>query len=135
MRAARAYGEVARHTAVISGNTLDLIILLYDKLLQRLREAQAAVAAGNIRGRGEATSKAIDIIEKGLVGSLDPARGGDIALRLKTHYQLWSTLLLKYNIQPDDNLLLTIETQVKSLKEGWEELKRLGVSSTASQQR
>ena len=40
MRAARAYQNVDRHTAVISGNTVDLVILLYEKLLQRFREAR-----------------------------------------------------------------------------------------------
>ncbi|NBO81529.1 MAG: hypothetical protein EBU75_01550 [Betaproteobacteria bacterium] len=46
MRAARAYQNVGQHTAVMSGDPIDLVILLYDKLLQRLREVKASIDRG-----------------------------------------------------------------------------------------
>ena len=124
MRAAKAYGEVARHTAVLSADSLDLVLLLYDKLLQRLREARLAVEKGDVRERGEATGKAIDIIEKGLIGSLDFDRGGEIAFRLNAHYRAWTTFVLRYTANPDETLLEAMELQIAALRGAWEDLKR-----------
>jgi flagellar protein FliS len=133
MRAAKAYGDVARHTSVMTANSLELVLLLYDKLLQRLREVRAANDKGDVRERGEATGKAIDIIEKGLIGSLDFNKGGDIAKRLHAHYQAWSVLVLRYMANPDPQILEAIEVQVTALREAWDELKRQSPSDWAAQ--
>jgi len=54
MRAARAYRSVDQSTAVIAGSPVDLTILLYEKLIERLITARAAVERGDIGARGEA---------------------------------------------------------------------------------
>jgi flagellar protein FliS len=123
MRAARAYQSVDRHTAVITGDPVDLVILLYDKLLQRFREVRAAVERGDIGARGEATGKAIELIEKGLVGCLDMNQGGGIAVQLKRQYAIWMSQLLRCNLTADLELLTKLEAEVKDIHQAWQELK------------
>jgi flagellar protein FliS len=124
VRAARAYQSVDRHTAVISGNTVDLVILLYEKLLQRFREARKAIELNDIAGRGVATSKAIELIEKGLIGCLDMRQGGEIAEQLRRQYGLWLNQTLRCNLTADLSLLDKLEAEVKDILSAWQEIKQ-----------
>jgi flagellar protein FliS len=124
MRAARAYQSVGQHTAVIGANTLDLVVLLYDKLLERIRQAKECVRAGDIAGRGKATGLAIEIIEKGMLGALDMTKGGEIAVRLKDQYHAWMIQLLRFNMDGDENILAAVESQIKTVLSGWEAIRK-----------
>jgi len=123
MRAARAYGNLDRQTSVMVSDPVGLVVLLYDKLLQRLSEARAGFAAKNIPERSNAISKAIELIEVGLLSSLDDSRGGDVSSRLKAHYQVWMTKLFRANMQASVALIDEVEAEVKTIKLAWDELK------------
>jgi flagellar protein FliS len=124
MRAARAYQSVSQHTAVIGANPLELVVLLYDKLLERIRQAKECVKSGDIAGRGKATGLAIEIIEKGMLGALDMAQGGEIAIRLKEQYHAWMIQLLRFNMDGDENVLAAVESQIKTVLSGWEAIRK-----------
>ncbi|NDD12260.1 MAG: flagellar export chaperone FliS [Betaproteobacteria bacterium] len=123
MRAARAYQSVGQHTAVIAGEPVDLVILLYEKLLQRLREVRVSIEKGDIGGRGEACGKGIELIEKGLIGCLDMRQGGSIAAQLKVQYDRWMAMILRCNVSADIVLLESIEFEVKEILSAWQELR------------
>lgn len=123
MRAATAYKRVSDSTSVMAADPLDLIILLYEKLLHRLRETRLAIEAAEVAARGRATSAAIEIISNGLIGALDMERGGEVAIRLKEQYQLWLRMLLQTNLNGDLNLLSTLESSVGEILSAWKELK------------
>jgi flagellar protein FliS len=123
VRAATAYKRVGDSTSVMAADPLDLIILLYEKLLHRLRETRVAIGAADVAARGRATSAAIEIISNGLIGALDMERGGDVAIRLKEQYQLWLRMLLQINLNGDLELLSTLELSVGEILSAWKELK------------
>lgn len=125
MRAARAYQSIDQHTSVIGADPLELVLLLYDKLLQRLAEAEMLLQAGDIAGKGQALGKAIELIEKGLIGALDHNQGGELAVQLKTQYALWMALLLRSNINSDMALLQQVQQQVKEVLAVWREVRML----------
>jgi flagellar protein FliS len=100
-----------------------LVSLLYDKLLQRLQEARTAIDVNDVPTRASAISKAIELIEVGLLSSLDGARGGDIALRLRGHYQLWLAKLLEANLNASPVLLQEVDAEVRTIKSAWDELR------------
>lgn len=131
MRAARAYQNVNQQTAVIGADTLQLVVLLYEKLLDRIREASKAQAIRDIAARGRATSLAIELIEKGLLGSLDTQRGGEIAVKLKEQYSLWMLQLIQFNQHGRLEALEALEQQVKTVLSAWQELKAGGVRPAA----
>ncbi len=107
----------------MAADPLDLIILLYEKLLHRLRETRLAIEAAEVAARGRATSSAIEIISNGLIGALDMERGGEVAIRLKEQYQLWLRMLLQTNLNGDLDLLSTLESSVGEILSAWKELK------------
>lgn len=126
MRAARAYQAVSQQTAVIGADTLQLVVLLYEKLLERIREAREAQASNDIAARGRATSLGIELIEKGLLGSLDAERGGDVAVKLKEQYSLWMFQFIQFNQHGKADVLDALEHQVKTVLSAWRELKADG---------
>jgi flagellar protein FliS len=126
MRAARTYQSIDRHTAVMAGNPIDLVILLYERLLQHLMTASKSMEKNDIAARGLAIGKAIEIIEKGLIGCLDMQQGGDLAVRLKFQYEFWMHQLLRVNMNADPELLKSVDLQVKDILSSWRELKTIG---------
>ena len=122
MRAARAYGNTDRQTSVMVSSSVGLVILLYDKLLVRLAEAKKGFGGRDIAARSAAISKAIELIEIGLVSSLDHRQGGDVAARLKIHYQVWIAKLFNANMRASEELLFEVEEEVRTLKSAWDQI-------------
>jgi len=127
MRAATAYKRVGDNTSVMVADPLGLVILLYEKLLLRIKEVDVAIGAGDIQGRGKSTSAAIEIISNGLIGALDLDRGGDVAVRLKEQYQIWLQMLLQINMNGDARLLGSLASGVAEVLSAWKEVKALGL--------
>lgn len=122
MRAARAYGNLGQQTSVMVSSSVGLVVMLYEKLLQRIGEAKKAFDEKDIPTRASAISKAIELIEVGLQSSLDDANGGGVAVRLRAHYQLWISKLFRSNMQASVDLLTEVEAEVKTIKSAWDEL-------------
>lgn len=125
MRAARAYQRIDQNTAVLAGDPIDLVLLLYDKLIQRINEALRAIELADVAARGEAIGKAIDLIEKGLVASLDMAQGGEVARQCKRQYATWLALLLKASAESDPRLLSLVASQVREIADSWKQVKAM----------
>jgi len=123
MRAARAYGNLGRQTSVMVSDPVGLVMLLYEKLIERINEAKSGFAARDVEARSAAISKAIELIELGLISSLDESKGGEVAKRLRIHYQIWLATLLQANMEASAALLDQVEREVRTIKSAWEELK------------
>lgn len=124
MRAARAYGKTDRQTAVMVSSSVGLVILLYDRLLQRLAEAKRCLVTRDIPARSEAISKSIELIEIGLISSLDVRQGGDIAARLKIHYNVWIAKLFNANMKASVELLDEVEQEVQTIKSAFSQIEQ-----------
>jgi flagellar protein FliS len=124
MRAARAYGKTDRQTAVMVSSSVGLVILLYDRLLQRLAEAKRCLVTRDIPARSEAISKSIELIEIGLISSLDIRQGGDIAARLKIHYDVWIAKLFNANMKASVELLDEVEQEVQTIKSAFSQIEQ-----------
>jgi flagellar protein FliS len=124
MRAARAYGKTDRQTAVMVSSSVGLVILLYDRLLQWLAEAKRCLVTRDIPARSEAISKSIELIEIGLISSLDIRQGGDIAARLKIHYDVWIAKLFNANMKASVELLDEVEQEVQTIKSAFSQIEQ-----------
>jgi len=123
VRGLRAYREVDRQTAVLSANGVDLVLLTYEALLRRLKQASEAFVSKDVAARGEALSRAIEVIEKGLIGSLDMQQGGQLSQQLLSQYQLWTAQILHCNMNADAALLGELIKTVAVVRSAWEQVK------------
>lgn len=86
-RGLRTDASVARYreAELAASSPGQLVVLLFDKCLVRIRRAQAAFAAGDIAARAEHVCAAMEMVG-GLRGALDFEAGGDLSPQLDALY-------------------------------------------------
>ena len=100
----------------------ELVLMLYDGALSAIASATHHMYTGNIAGKGEALSKAIEIIENGLKACLDYRSGGELAERLGALYEYMSSRLLHANLRNDKAALDEVSGLLRELKQAWQEI-------------
>ena len=103
---------------VLSADPIELIHILYEHALAMVQDARGYLAAGDIRGRGNAISRAIAALTE-LDSSLDRQAGGSISRNLGELYQYMRLRLLTANIQRQDAPLAEVEQLLRTLDEAW----------------
>jgi len=107
---------------VETASPVEHVIMLYDKVLLLLKEAEEAIKKGDVKGKVEALSKA-DKILRVLNCSLDMERGGEIAKNLRDIYNFLTDALVIVNSKNDLRMLSDINEILSTLREGWEGIK------------
>ena len=125
--AAQKYARLEVETGVEAASPQRLIVMLYEGAVRSLLEAKAALAAGDIAGRGARISKAISIIDDGLRPAVDPVAGGEIAQNLLALYEYIVNRLLLANLKSDEASLDEAIGLLSQLKSAWETLERQSV--------
>ncbi|NOY77254.1 MAG: flagellar export chaperone FliS [Calditrichaeota bacterium] len=104
-------------------DTLDagkLIVLLYDKLEEKLQLAIDRLNDGDMMGKGNAILKSQDIIME-LLSSLN-LKTGQIAINLQAIYLFMFRELNRINLEKDVNALKKVLRAVQELKSAWVEI-------------
>lgn len=122
MRTPQAYTKVGVETGVLSANPYQLILMLFEGALVAVASARANLAQKDISGKGEAITKAIDIISNGLKASLDVQGGGELAVRLEALYDYMCMRLLYANVHNSDGALAEVARLLTEIKGAWEEI-------------
>lgn len=117
MRAHRAYAATQRETAVSSARPVDLVVMVYERLLDHLRSAQLQMAAGT--DPVEPLTKALDLITTGLESCLDMERGGQIAENLAAIYEWASRDILRARLRRDPQLIQGVIDAMSPLAQAW----------------
>lgn len=121
-----AYGKVAVDVSVESADPHKLVLMLFEGALLALASATLAMrrreGATDLARKGEAISKAIDIIANGLKASLDLEAGGELAQRLAALYDYMCARLLHANLHDQPAVLDEVSHLLAELKEAWEQI-------------
>ncbi|HRE15526.1 MAG TPA: flagellar export chaperone FliS [Rhodocyclaceae bacterium] len=117
-----AYRQLDLETEVITADPHRLIQLLLDGALGAISDAKVQMANNNIAAKGNAISKAIDIIANGLKVSLDVEQGGDLARRLIALYDYMAVRLLHANMRNDPGALEEVGTLLQQIAEAWSDI-------------
>lgn len=119
---AAAYRQAGVEAKTISASPHELILMLFDGALVSIASAALNMQSGNIAGKGEAISKAIEIIENGLKASLDYRAGGELSERLGALYEYMSGRLLHANLRNEKAALEEVSGLLRELRSAWEEI-------------
>jgi len=117
--AIRAYADLGLETQVMAASPARLITLLFDGARAAVAQARVHLAQNNIASRGQAISKAIEIVESGLKASLDMNAGGEMAVNLRHAYDLIVRNLLQANLNSDIKRLDTADRLLADLGSAW----------------
>jgi flagellar protein FliS len=117
-----AYEKVGLDMGVETASPHKLILMLYDGALKQLSIAQACLANGDKSAMSDAIVKASNIIALGLRDSVDPASGGDLAVRLSALYDYMNVRLQFANIKANAATIQEVCGLLLELRGAWEEI-------------
>jgi len=108
---------------VLSASPLELVALLYSITIDSVDNARTKIAEADIRGRGQAISRASEAVIE-LARSVDRERGGDLARSLIELYDFILRRLQNAHLQGDDAALAELLPILRTLQDGWTEISR-----------
>lgn len=115
------YNEVAFYTSYnLSG--WDKILKLLEGVVYCLNMAKIFMEKNIISKKGEKISQAINIIENGLLVSLDFKNGKNIASELNIIYNYMILQLIKANFYNDEKLIDHVIKLVKNIIYAWKKI-------------
>lgn len=118
----QAYAKIGVESAVMSASQQQLVVMLFDGALSALIRARLFMQDGNIEGKGNSISKAINIIEGGLKQGLDENSGDELANNLMGLYSYMVRRLLKANLQNDIAAVEEVEGLLRNIADAWKEV-------------
>ncbi len=122
-RAASAYKRVSADTGVSTANPHQLVVMLFDGLMQSLNAAHGAMERGEIEAKGMAIGKAVRILEEGLRAGLNLAQGGDLAKDLNGLYGYAVQRLTVANLRNDRALVTEVIGLIEPVADSWKQIR------------
>jgi len=124
-----AYRNLAAQTAVSEASPIELIVLVYKRLIDNLRMAQKAMEEG--KENAEHVSKSLDLIQKGLMAALDYDKGGEISKNLGSLYDWSIREILKARLKNSPEILGSVIEVFRNLEAAWVEIHLMRSSAPA----
>ncbi len=122
MYGSQAYAQVGLESGVMSASPHKLITMLFDGAISALVRADIFMEQGDTVEKGNAITKAIRIIDSGLLASLDMEKGGEISTNLAQLYDYMIRQLLHANLHNDRALLENITELLRGIADSWKEI-------------
>lgn len=118
----QAYAQVSVESGVMSASPHQLIVMLFDGALSALLRARILMSQGNIAGKGQAISKAINIIDNGLKSGLNHEQGGEIADNLAALYDYMKCRLMQANLHNDIAAIEEVTGLLENIADAWRQI-------------
>ena len=116
-RSHRAYAATQRETSVSSAKPVELVAMVYQRLLDHLHTGKIQMAEG--ADSSESLTKAIDLITTGLESCLDKEKGGEIAQNLALIYDWAGKEIIRARLRRDPEMLQGVINAFVPLAEAW----------------
>jgi len=120
---AKAYAQVGLESAVMSASPHQLVVMLFDGARSALIRAGILIQQGDTAGKGNALSKAINIIDNGLIAGLSREKG-DPALvdNLEALYSYMVRRLLHANLHNDQQAITEVMVLLENIADAWRQI-------------
>ncbi len=87
-----------------------------------MKKAAILIEQGDIPGKGNALSKAINIITNGLRAGLNHEVGGKISANLDDLYEYMTRRLLQTNLNNDLEAITEVEGLLNNIADAWKQI-------------
>jgi len=121
-----------QQTDARGATSLRLVVLLYEQIIQDLRQASLAIDQNNIELRTKRINHALDVICL-LQATLNLERGGQVAQKLVSFYDTVRANLCEAQFQASKEILARQVTDLLTVREAWEQVERLEGATPISQ--
>ena len=123
---ASAYAKIGTESGAMSASSHQLITMLFDGAKTAIAVARHHMANKEIAAKGNAISKAINIVDNGLKASLDAGAGGkagaELVANLSALYDYISQRLMQANLRNDPALLDEADRLLDNIGSAWREI-------------
>ncbi|SCK60176.1 flagellar protein FliS [Variovorax sp. HW608] len=123
---AGAYARIGIETSAMSASPHQLISMLFEGAKAAIGMARHHMACGEIVAKGNAISKAIDIVASGLKAALDAdaagSAGEELVNNLSALYDYIVQKLFQANLRNDAGALDEAEELLESIGSAWREI-------------
>ena len=116
-RSHRVYAATQRETSVSSAKPVELVAMVYKRLLDHLHTGKIQIAEG--ADSAESLTKAIDLITTGLESCLDKEKGGEIAQNLAFIYDWAGKEIIRARLRREPEMLQGVINAFVPLAEAW----------------
>jgi flagellar protein FliS len=123
-KAMESYGSDNLASQASVANNVALIQMLFDGLVDSLAAAHGHLKHGAIQEKGKCISRASRIVV-GLQGSLDFAKGGELAQNLNDLYSYVTRRLIFANAHNDLSALEEVQGLMVEIRSAWQEVPAL----------
>lgn len=114
----KLYQDVQIESLAHGGRRVDLVVVLYDHVVENLREARVFLEASNYLECGRRCSKALTILA-GLRETLDFENGEPVASNLLKFYNVVTSKIIGAQSQKNTALLVEASGLVESVRSAW----------------
>ncbi|MBS0344483.1 MAG: flagellar export chaperone FliS [Proteobacteria bacterium] len=123
---AGAYARIGIESQAASASPHQLIVMLFDGAKTAIGMARHHMASGDVQAKGNAITKAINIVDNGLRASLDARAAGpageSLVANLAALYVYITQRLLHANLRNDAAALDEAEGLLESIASAWREI-------------
>ena len=113
----QAYTEAA----VLNAGPIELVLKIYEAVIDAVRQARERLDAGDIPARGKAITKAMNGITQ-LLLSLDFEKGGELSRNLQRLYTYMHRRLLEAHAQQKREAMDEVEALLRKLLGAWQQV-------------
>ncbi|MDH4391851.1 MAG: flagellar export chaperone FliS [Aquabacterium sp.] len=121
-RAHARYRQNDNVGAVNGRSPMELILLIYDRIDDKLADAEVAIAASERLRVGNAINQAVELINQGLLAALNHELGGEVSRNLALLYDYCVRRLLQASLLQDAGILREVRGLLSGLREAWASL-------------
>lgn len=129
-RALNAYATTERETAVSSARPVDLVVLVFQRVLDHLRHGRQMMQQQE--DSAVPLTKALHLINAGLQACLDRQQGADIANNLANLYDWASREIMLARLKHDSERISAVIEVLSTVSSAWLELATQGQDAAAS---
>lgn len=115
---ARAYAKIGLETQVLTASPEELITIMLEAVQSCVMKARLYFQNGDIAKRGENISKAISIIDSGLIPGIDES-SGEAAKNMILSFRLMSQHLLLASVNQQESHLDVVEKMLDDITGAW----------------
>ena len=114
----KAYAKVGLETQVLTASPEELITIMLEATQSCVMKAKLYFQNGDIAKRGENISKAISIIDSGLIPGINES-AGEVAKNMILSFRLMSQHLLLASVNQQESHLDIVEKMLVDITDAW----------------
>jgi flagellar protein FliS len=119
MRMKAAYAQTDRETSVAAARPIDLIVLVYQRVLDHLKHGRQQMLDGV--DSSTALSNGLQLLHGGLEACLDHEKGGEVASNLGAIYSWAAREILLARLKQESERLTSVIDVLTTVSQAWQQ--------------